>query len=249
MQTLSKNKISHISSLQQKKFRTEHNEFIVEGKKSVEEFIRSGFVLSCLVLSDELGFDYGSIAPDKIFVAGEKERQKISALSTAPDVLAVFKIKKQQEFDYHDSLSLVLDGVRDPGNLGTIIRTADWFGIQNIFCSLDSVDCYNPKVVQATMGSLARINIVYTDLIPLVEKAKSIDGFEVMGAFMNGENIAQLKFSGKGFLVMGNESDGIRNDVEKYISQKISIPKSKSSNAESLNVSVATAVLCYSLTR
>lgn len=248
MQTLSKNKISHISSLHQKKYRFEWNEFLVEGKKSVEEFLRSGYELACLVLANEDAFEIQQFPIEKVYVANEKDRQKISALTTAPDVLAVFKMKISKNIDFSQSLSLVLDGVRDPGNLGTIIRTADWFGIQNIYCSLDSVDCFNPKVVQATMGSLSRINVHYSDLTELMQKAKSFNDFPIMGAYMEGENIAKVKFGGKGFLVMGNESEGIRKEIESFISKKISIPKSVHSNAESLNVSVATAVLCYSLT-
>jgi TrmH family RNA methyltransferase len=250
MQTLSKNKISHIASLQQKKYRTEYHEFLVEGTKSVEDFLRSGFEPSIVVIAQEELLSIFDVKEEIVFLAAEKERQKISALSTAPQVIAVFKMpKQQQEENWKDMFSLVLDGVRDPGNLGTIIRTADWFGIQHIFCSLDSVDCFNPKVVQATMGSLARVKIHYLDLSVLMKEALQEKSFSIMGAYMEGENISDFKFAGKGFLVMGNESEGIRNEIASYISQKISIPKVASSNAESLNVSAATAILCHSLTR
>jgi TrmH family RNA methyltransferase len=250
MQTLSKNKISHIASLQQKKFRLEHNEFLVEGKKSVQDFLRSGFEASCVVIANEELLSAIDVREDIVFLAGDKDRQKISALITAPEMMAVFKMPQHHnEGDWKNTFSLVLDGVRDPGNLGTIIRTADWFGIQNIYCSLDSVDCFNPKVVQATMGSLARVKIYYLDLPLLMKEALQAKSFVVMGAYMEGENVNDFKFTGKGFLVMGNESEGIRTDVALFISQNISIPKANSSNAESLNVSIATAILCHSLTR
>ncbi|MFZ9847935.1 MAG: TrmH family RNA methyltransferase [Flavobacteriales bacterium] len=250
MQTLSKNKISQIASLQQKKFRLEHNEFLVEGKKSVQDFLRSGFEASCVVIAKEELLSAIDVREDIVFLAGDKDRQKISALSTAPEMMAVFKMPQHRnEGDWKNTFSLVLDGVRDPGNLGTIIRTADWFGIQNIYCSLDCVDCFNPKVVQATMGSLARVKIYYFDLPLLMKEALQEKSFVVMGAYMEGENVNDFKFTGKGFLVMGNESEGIRTDVAPFISQKISIPKANSSNAESLNVSIATAILCHSLKR
>jgi TrmH family RNA methyltransferase len=250
MQTLSKNKISYITSLQQKKYRTEYNEFLVEGKKSVQDFLRSGFELSCVVLAHEELLSAIDVKEEIVFLAADKDRQKITALSTAPEMMAVFKMPQHQEDSgWKNTFSLVLDGVRDPGNLGTIIRTADWFGIQNIFCSLDSVDCFNPKVVQATMGSLARVKVQYIDLSVLMKEALQEKSFTVMGAYMEGQEVSGFKFEGKGFLVMGNESEGIRNDMSSYISHKISIPKATTSNAESLNVSVATAILCHSLTR
>jgi|APGre2960657468_1045069.scaffolds.fasta_scaffold02035_5 RNA methyltransferase, TrmH family len=250
MQTLSKNKISHIAALQQKKYRTEHNEFLVEGKKSVQDFLRSGFEASCVVIAHEELLDSIAVNNEMVFLAADKDRQKISSLSTAPEMMAVFKMPQyEKELNWKNTFSLVLDAVRDPGNLGTIVRTADWFGIQHVFCSLDCVDCFNPKVVQATMGSLARVKIHYLDLSVLMKEAVQEKYFPIMGAYMEGENVNDFKFAGVGFLVMGNESEGIRNAIAPFISQKISIPKSSSSIAESLNVSVATAILCHSLTR
>jgi len=248
MQTLSKNKISHIVSLQQKKYREEFQEFLVEGKKSVEEFLKSGFELKALIIAEGGIINVDNVASDLLFIASEKERAKVSSLSSAPDVMAVFKIPSPKELSWQDTFSLVLDGVRDPGNMGTIIRTADWFGIKNIICSNDSVECYNSKVVQATMGSLARVNVFYVELIDILKKANELSDFTILGAFMNGQNVKNYVFGGKGFLVMGNESEGIRKEIEPFISQKISIAKTSSSNAESLNVSVATAILCHALT-
>ena len=249
MQTLSKNKISQLASLQQKKYREEFREFLVEGKKSVEEFIHSEYKLLALIVDENVDFELNKVKSDLIYYSSNKDRARITSLSTAPDVMAVFEIPAEKKIKWEDTFSLVLDGVRDPGNLGTIIRTADWFGIKNILCSNDTVECYNPKVVQATMGSLARVNVQYADLPALLSLATEIKDFSVLGAYMNGKDVKEISFNGQGFLVMGNESEGIRKDVEPFVTQKISIAKSSSSNAESLNVSIATAILCHSLTK
>ncbi len=246
---ISKNKLSRYTALQQKKYRKLHNEFIVEGKKGVEEFIRSGFQVVDLIVVEGQS-DLASLPSDKIVWISEKDMKKLSSLSTAPGIAGVFVLpQEKRNEDWKDSFSLVLDGVRDPGNMGTIIRTADWFGIKNIFCSEDCVDIYNAKVVQSSMGSLARVNVVYTDILQMFEKTNLPSDFDVMGAFMNGEAVSGFQFKGKGVLVLGNESDGIRENMSALISKKLSIPKAPDSQTESLNVAIAAAIFCYCLTR
>ena len=154
--------------------------------------------------------------------------------------MAVFRIPEQKQ-PVFSGFSLALDGIRDPGNLGTIIRLCDWFGIENLFCSPDTVDCYNPKVVQATMGSITRVNVVYS---PLDEIKQAAGNKTVLGAFMNGENVYTSKLPAEGILVMGNEANGISEEVERLVTHKISIPPfGNSSSTESLNVATATAIL------
>jgi len=246
---ISKNKLSRYTSLQQKKYRKLHGEFIVEGKKGVEEFIHSGFEIIDLIVVQG-NSDGGLLPAEKILWITEKEMKKISSLSAAPGIVGVFKICEEQRSDsWKNSFSLVLDGVRDPGNMGTILRTADWFGIKNIFCSEDCVDIYNSKVVQASMGSLARVNVVFTDIVAMFEKEIFPNDFCMMGAFMDGEPVSGFKFTGKGVLVMGNESEGIRPEMSALITKKISIPRVGNSQTESLNVAIAAAIFCYCLTR
>jgi len=245
---ISKNKISRYTALQQKKYRKLHQEFVVEGKKGVEEFIRSGFKVIDLVVVDG-NQDVAYLAPNEFLRITEKDMKKLSSLNAAPGVFGVFAIPEEHlSEDWKDGFSLVLDGVRDPGNMGTILRTADWFGVKNIFCSEDCVDIYNPKVVQATMGSLSRVSVVCIDLVALFEQNTFASDFLLMGAFMDGTPLSSFRFNGKGALVLGNESEGIRPALRGLINQKISIPRSANSQTESLNVAVAAAIFCHSLT-
>ncbi|MCX6180958.1 MAG: RNA methyltransferase [Bacteroidetes bacterium] len=245
--TISRSKLSRYSSLQQKKYRRLYKEFVVEGIKGVEEFIRSGFDIIDLIV-EEGNAEVSFYPVDQILWISEKDMKKISSLITAPGIVGVFALPAEKiDESWKDSFSLVLDGVRDPGNMGTIIRTADWFGIKNIFCSEDCVDIYNTKVVQSSMGSLARVNVVYVDISAMFKSLPA--DFFLLGAYMDGESIANFQFTGKGALVMGNESEGIRAGMSTLISKKICIPRAANSNTESLNVSIAAAILCYSLTR
>jgi TrmH family RNA methyltransferase len=167
--------------------------------------------------------------------------EKISTLKTPQEVIGLVKIPIWPVLNYinlKQKFSLVLDGLQDPGNMGTIIRTADWFGIQDIICSEDTVDVYNPKVVQATMGSLSRVNVHYTDLAEMLPQA----GLPIFGAMLNGENIYKTNFGKEGLLVMGNEGKGISPDIERLITSAVTIPRV--GKAESLNVAIATAILC-----
>lgn len=174
------------------------------------------------------------------------EMQKISSLITAQDALAVIHLPQWPELintELKQKFTLVLDGVQDPGNMGTIIRTADWFGIENIICSEDTVDAYNPKVVQATMGSLSRVNVHYAHLPPFLQQVN----LPIFGALLNGENIYNTDFGYEGLIVMGNEGNGIRPELQEIINQKITIPRA--GRAESLNVAIATALFCSEISR
>ncbi|RFZ95158.1 RNA methyltransferase [Mucilaginibacter conchicola] len=242
---LSKSQISLLNSLQQKKFRREHGLFIVEGYKSIIEFADSGYHIhtiyhtadaasKLLNLSRKINFHEISLT----------ELGKISALKTPADALATVKMPDNDVIDsssLKNKFSLVLDGVQDPGNMGTIIRTADWFGITDIICSEDTVDVYNPKVVQATMGSLARVNISYTDLKKFIIYA----GLPVFGTLLNGDNIYTTQFGGEGLVILGNEGNGIRPDIQELITKAITIPRV--GKAESLNVAIAAAICCSQL--
>ena len=174
------------------------------------------------------------------------ELEKISSLTTPQEVIALVKIPEVMEIELQqlaNQFTLVLDGIQDPGNLGTIIRTADWFGIQNIICSEDTVDVYNPKVVQATMGSLSRIDVHYSNILLLLPKIKQ----PVFGAMLQGENIYQTDFGNEGLILMGNEGNGIRPEIQTLINHKITIPQT--GKAESLNVAIATAIFCNEISR
>jgi TrmH family RNA methyltransferase len=244
---LSKSQISLLSSLQHKKFRREHGLFMVEGYKSVTEFINSAYQVDTvyhtpaispklLNLSRKINFQEISL----------NEVQKISSLKTPQEVIGLVKIPIWPVLNYkalEKKFSLVLDSVQDPGNMGTIIRTADWFGIQDIICSEDTVDVYNPKVVQATMGSLARVNVHYADLVSVLPQIK----LPIFGAMLNGQNMYNTNFGTEGLLVMGNEGNGISAPVEKLITSAVTIPRA--GNAESLNVAIATAILCSEIKR
>ncbi|SKB73748.1 RNA methyltransferase, TrmH family [Salegentibacter holothuriorum] len=232
---VSKSQIKLITSLAQKKYRYKHGLFVAEGFKTINELINSKFSLNRLfTISADFGVD-----SSKVQKLDEKELKKISFLKTPQTALALFEIP-EEEIVQEESLILALDGIRDPGNLGTIIRLCDWFGIKNLVCSNDSVDCFNPKVVQATMGSLARVNISYCELKMYLEKSD----LPVYGAFMEGENIYKAEVFKNGILVMGNEANGISAEIEALINEKISIPRFGELNeTESLNVATATAIL------
>jgi TrmH family RNA methyltransferase len=243
---LSKSQISLLTSLQHKKFRREHGLFMVEGYKSITEFIDSDYHIhtiyhtpditpKLLKLSQKINFQEISL----------NDLQKISGLKNPADAIATVNIPQWGGLNYttlKNKFSLVLDGVQDPGNMGTIIRTADWFGITNIICSEDTVDAYNPKVVQATMGSLARVNVTYTNLAGLISAAK----LPVFGTLLNGENIYTTNFGTEGLIIMGNEGNGIRPDIQALVTKAITIPRI--GKAESLNVAIATAICCSELT-
>ena len=232
---VSKNQIKLINSLQQKKYRKLHNLFIAEGKKVIQELIDANFSLEYLFVTKENLFD----SKYNFELISDNDLKKISALTTANDCLAVFKIK-EVNFKVSSGLELALDNIKDPGNMGTIIRLCDWFGISKIVCTEETVDIYNPKVVQATMGSLARVEVLYTNLANYL---KTTD-LEIFGTFMEGKNIYKQELPARGIIVMGNEANGISTDIENLVTQKINIPRFGSlQQTESLNVATATAVI------
>jgi len=244
---LSKAQISLITSLQNKKYRKQHGLFIVEGIKSVMEFISSSYEVESIFYTDDANTKVGKISHNiKSHELTETEFQKISALKSPQGILALVKLPLQQKIvpsNLKNKFSLVLDDVQDPGNLGTIIRTAEWFGIEHIICSIGTVDAYNPKVVQATMGSLARLHIHYTDLTDFIPAT----GLKVYGALLDGQSIYQTVWAKEGLIVMGNEGNGISDEIIALIDQAVTIPRL--GQAESLNVAVATTIFCSEISR
>jgi TrmH family RNA methyltransferase len=244
---LSKSQIILLKSLQHKKDRLEHGLFLVEGYKSVIEFINSPYQIEAIYHS--ASFDPKVLKLSQkinLYNISVTDIQKISSLKTPQEISALVKIPKWPPLNnaqLKQKFSLVLDGIQDPGNMGTIIRTADWFGISNIICSEDTVDAYNPKVVQASMGSLSRIIVHYTDLAA----ALPIIGLPMFGAMLNGENIYHTNFGAEGLIVMGNEGNGLRPEIERLISKAVTIPRAGS--AESLNVAIAAAIFCSEISR
>jgi TrmH family RNA methyltransferase len=244
---LSKSQISFIKSLHQKKYRKEHGLFIVEGIKSIKEFFQSSYQIHTIFYNSE---QYNLLpklpANINLFEVKNAELDKISALQTPQGFLALIHIPKNRELALtalKNQFTLVLDGVQDPGNMGTIIRTADWFGFKNIICSADCVEVFNPKTVQATMGSLARINIYEADLPALLEK----NTIPVFGALLDGESIYKTQWGAEGLVILGNEGKGISAEVIKKINKPVTIPRI--GEAESLNVAVSAAIFCAELVR
>lgn len=233
---VSKNQIKRITSLQQKKFRKLEQLFFVEGVKGVQELLESNVELFELYTTNTQLF---AVDSSKVHAITSAELQKISALTTPNTCLALFKIPEVKAFE-EKGLILAVDDVRDPGNLGTIIRLCDWFGIKTLYCSEESVDVYNPKVVQATMGSVSRVNVVYGNLAQFLSKTQ----LPVFGTFMDGKNIYQEALPSEGVIVMGNEANGISGPIEEWVSHRIAIPRFGDLQAtESLNVATATAIV------
>lgn len=232
---LSKNQIKYINQLKQKKQRTVENVFVAEGLKVVNELLESSLELVHLYSTKPWK---ASVNEANFTLISEAELKKISSLQTPNQCLALFKMK-EFKIPSSDGLKVVLDDVRDPGNLGTIIRLCDWFGISDLICSEETVDLYNSKVVQATMGSLTRVNVHYTDLKTYLESYPHT----IFGTFMDGENIYNQTLPQDGLIVMGNEANGISKEIADLIQQKISIPRFGNLQlTESLNVATATAI-------
>lgn len=238
---VSKKWLKVVKRLHQKKYRNEESLFFVEGIKTVKELLATQLTLEKLLVTQEQSAEFKDYDFD---IITQEDLTKISALRTPPGVLAVFSMPDVVAIKEEGWL-VALDDVRDPGNLGTIIRLCDWFGVTQLVCSQATVDCYNPKVLQATMGSIARVTITYTDL-PLFLSGTSLP---VYGAFMNGAVVYQKELPTHGIMVMGNEANGVSAAVAKHISQKISIPQFGETTAESLNVATATAILLNEIRR
>lgn len=233
---VSKNQIKFITSLQQKKYRYDHQLFFAEGVKVIQELLVSKFELEHLYTTQE---DFEEVSKERKTHINENDLKKISALAKPNTCLATFKIPNGEKI-IEKGLILALDSIRDPGNLGTILRLCDWFGIDQLICSKDAVDIYNPKVVQATMGSIARVNVNYIDLEAFISQTQ----LPVFGTFMDGNNIYKTKLPQEGIIIMGNEANGISLELEKIIKNKLAIPRFGSlQKTESLNVATATAIV------
>jgi len=236
---ISKNQIKYIRGLSLKKNRIKEQCFVVEGEKCLVELLNSSFeVVELFALKDWI--DENKAVFDEIQVVSFKELERISNLKSPNKVLAVVNLKKQEILQQESAVTLVLDDINNPGNLGTIIRMCDWFGVKQIICSKNTADIYSPKVVQSTMGSLFRTQITYADLSTYLAKVTT----PIYGAYMDGENVKDIKINQKAHLVMGSEANGISEKVEKYISKKVAI-RNIGDNTESLNVAVATSILLY----
>ncbi len=244
---LSKSQIGFIKSLHQKKYRKENGIFIIEGIKSIIEFIPSAYQVHSIYYLAEFKSLLPNLPPNiKLFEVNLADLDKISTLQSPQGILALVNIPDHLPFEVSglkNSFSLVLDGIQDPGNLGTIIRTADWFGFKNIICSQNTVEVYNPKTVQATMGSLCRVNVFYEQLpswLPLVK-------VPVFGALLEGKSSFELEWGKEGVLILGNEGQGISPEVLKFISHPVTIPRI--GKAESLNVAISAGILCSDISR
>ncbi|WP_426064475.1 TrmH family RNA methyltransferase [Flavobacterium sp. DSP2-3-1] len=232
---VSKNQIKLITSLQQKKYRIANKLFFAEGVKGIQELLDSNLVLEHLYTTQN---DFDAVSMEKKIIIAESDLKKLTALATPNSCLAVFKMPTEKPI-IETGLIVVLDSIRDPGNLGTILRLCDWFGIQQVLCSKETVDVYNPKVVQATMGSVARVNINYIDLNAFVATTK----LPVFGTFMDGTNIYKSVLPKEGIIIMGNEANGISTELEKLVTSRLTIPRfGNLQKTESLNVATATAI-------
>jgi len=243
---ITKNTIKQIASLRQQKFRKELGLFVVEGRKMTEELLHSDFKTVGLYATEAFLKDYPSFTSAE--PVSEVQMQQMSGLDTPPGILAVVKIPKQGDINTQSRYVLALDGIANPGNMGTLIRTAEWFGIRDVVCSSDCVELWNPKVVQATMGSLFRVKVWSTDLVAYLRNAKN-EGKAVYGALLEGKNLFQLKEKPEGIIVVGSESHGIRADVLPCVTHPITIPHVGGSETESLNAAVAGAIIMAEMTR
>lgn len=233
--SLSKKQFKLVTSLQQKKYRTNSNLFIAEGTKVVNELLNSNFELEQLFCVENLVYD----KIKNVTIVSEVVLKKISTLKTPNNVLGLFKIPLENPIK-NEGLIVALDEINDPGNLGAIIRLCDWFGVDQLICSTNTVDCYNSKVVQASMGSLARVSIVYTDLAKYLQDMS----LPKYASLMDGENVYKNRLPKNAILVMGNEANGISDSILKLLTNAISIPRfGKLQQTESLNVATATAIL------
>ncbi|WP_100613377.1 TrmH family RNA methyltransferase [Confluentibacter citreus] len=238
-QSLSKNQIKLITNLKQKKYRLLHGFFVVEGIKTIRELLSSNIQLYTLFTTESFKNDANTDGYWDEILISEADLKRISFLTTPNKALAIFKIPTSKPIDTNE-LIVVLDDIRDPGNLGTIIRLCDWFGVKDLVCSNATVDCFNPKVIQATMGSITRVNITYADLPSFLKEV----AMPIFGTFMDGENVYNKSLPKKGVLVLGNEANGISKDLEVLINEKIAIPRFGNIQVtESLNVATATAIL------
>jgi TrmH family RNA methyltransferase len=245
----SKQQQKYVQSLQIKKYRQEHQRFLVEGAKSVQELLKSDLETELLLCTPKFFIENEKLLK-KISVEqiSQTELEKLGTMQSNDAALAVVKMRKSEVLIAQENeFVLVLDDIRDPGNLGTILRIADWYGIKKVICSDSTVDFYNPKVVAASMGSFTRIKTYYSEISVYFENINKKENIEIIGTFLNSENVHHFEFPKSGYIVLGNESNGISAEVEKIITKKITIPRF--GEAESLNVGIATAVVLDNLKR
>ena len=242
--SLSKNKIKQIQSLNNKKHRLAHGTFVAEGTKLVFDLLATCRCQFVAALPEVLA-EHREIVADEMVVADANELKKATFLKTPPPIIAVFYQPQHDisSINFDKKLTLILDGIQDPGNVGTIVRTADWFGIEHIICSPDTADIYNPKTVQATMGAIARVKVHYTNLSDFLQQHNHLP---IYGTALDGKNIYTEQLAENGFIVMGSEGSGIRPDVIQTINHKLFIPNFPfdRETSESLNVGVAAGIIC-----
>jgi RNA methyltransferase, TrmH family len=245
---ISKKWLKLIHSLQVKKYRKLHQAFLVEGAKSVQELLSSDYQITILFTTQEFYNENIRLLSGQSFethLVTQEELEKTGVFQSNNACLAVAVSKPNQPvFVQNSEYALVLDEIKDPGNLGTIIRIADWYGITKIICSETTTDFYNPKVIAASMGSFTRVHVYYCHLPEYLQEAANL---QVYGAFLQGKDVHTVSFASSGLIVMGNESQGISRELEPFITQKIHIPRY--GGAESLNVGIATAVICDNMRR
>ncbi len=244
---LSKHLTNIIQNLEKKKFREKYNLFKIEGEKLVQELFLSDMKVDTLIArpswierNRRKAQSYNTIEVNEI------EMGRVSNFKSLPEVIALAQIpvKEHSPEEIKNELSIVLNGIQDPGNLGTILRLSDWFGVRHVFCDHDCANIFNPKSVQASMGAIFRVNVFYLDLVEFIPQFVDQD-FPCYGAFLEGENIYRTELRTKGFIVMGNEGNGISPEIERFVTRKITIPSFAHSpySTESLNVGVATGII------
>ncbi len=242
LKMLSNARKKEINSLKQKKYRQRYSQFLVEGEKSVVELCQSDYIIHEILITQTQFDKMGDKLPkSKVLIISDKDSEQLSALETSPGIIAVsnFKESKIDDFAFENKITLMLDSISDPGNLGTIIRIADWYGIETVICSPDCVDLYNSKTIASSMGSFTRVNIIYTELEAIL-KNKKIPSFACV---MNGNAIQTVVKPKEAIIIIGNESNGISSEIEILATQKITIPRI--GHAESLNAAIATAIVCH----
>lgn len=243
---LTKNTIKQIASLRQQKFRKELGLFVVEGRKMADELLHSHFETVNLFATETFLNDHPAFVEAEI--VSEMQMEQMSGQDTPPGILAVVRIPEQKEIKASSRFVLALDGIANPGNMGTLIRTAEWFGITDVVCSPDCVELWNPKTVQATMGSLFRMQVWKADLPSFLHEASS-KGKAVYGALLEGENLFEMREKTEGVIVIGSESHGIRADVLPCITRPVTIPRVGGSLTESLNAAVAGGIIMAEMTK
>lgn len=240
--------IKHIRNLQQKKFRKESRLFVAEGVKTVQELINSSFEIDSIYSTETFDF-MDNLDDELIHIIKEKELERISGLRSPNKILAVAHIPEVKPIDWNTSLILILDSINDPGNVGTIMRTAKWFGVETIICSDDCADAYDRKVVQSTMGALFHINIQYAELSIVIDECKKHD-FSIIGAAMSGKSIYEYSKTDKTALVIGSESHGIGQAILDTCDATVTIPNNEvDQKVESLNAGIATSIILSELTK